>query len=77
MPLDESGSKASIGKNISTEMNAGKKKSQAVAIGLNVARQKGAHIAKSPKAPHLGMNAKPTLKLNKPAPMLGVYKKKM
>ena len=46
MPLDKSGSKESIGKNIATEEAAGKPKDQAVAIGLNVAREAGAHIPK-------------------------------
>lgn len=74
MPLDTSGSKASIGKNIKTELDAKKPLKQAVAIGLNVARENGAKIS-NPK--HLGMNnIKPKLKLNKQAPMLGVYKKK-
>jgi hypothetical protein len=49
MPLDKSGSKASIGKNIKTEEATGKKKSQAVAIALNVARKAGAHIKKPKK----------------------------
>lgn len=65
MPLDESGSKASIGKNIATEMKT-KPKKQAIAIGLNVARENGAKIPKPMK-----------MKKNPPAPMLGVYKKKM
>jgi len=39
MPLDKSGSKASVSRNIKTEMNAGKKQSQAVAIALSVARR--------------------------------------
>ncbi len=38
MPLDKSGSKASVGKNIKAEMKAGKPKKQAVAIALNVER---------------------------------------
>jgi hypothetical protein len=38
MPLDKSGSEASIGKNIKAEMKAGKPKKQAVAIALNVER---------------------------------------
>lgn len=38
MPLDKSGSKASVGANIATEMAAGKPQKQAVAIALNVAR---------------------------------------
>jgi len=37
MPLDKSGTKASIGKNIKTEEAAGKPKAQAIAIALNVA----------------------------------------
>jgi hypothetical protein len=37
MPLDKSGSKASAGKNIKTEMAAGKPKKQAIAIALSVA----------------------------------------
>jgi hypothetical protein len=38
MPLDRSGTKASVGKNIKTEMKAGKPKKQAIAIALNVER---------------------------------------
>ena len=38
MPLDKSGSEASVGKNIKAEMKAGKPKKQAVAIALNVER---------------------------------------
>jgi hypothetical protein len=38
MPLDKSGSKESVGKNIKAEMKAGKGKKQAVAIALNVER---------------------------------------
>ena len=47
MPLDKSGSKESVGKNIKTEMKAGKPKKQAVAIALNVERDndKGARKA--------------------------------
>lgn len=41
MPLDKSGSKASIPKNIKTEMAAGKPQKQAVAIALNTARKGG------------------------------------
>jgi hypothetical protein len=44
MPLDKSGSKASVGKNIKRELAEGKKKSQAVAIALDVARRAGAKI---------------------------------
>ena len=38
MPLDKSGSKESVGKNIKAEMKAGRPKKQAVAIALNVER---------------------------------------
>jgi len=38
MPLDRSGSKESVGKNIKAEMKAGKPRKQAVAIALNVER---------------------------------------
>jgi hypothetical protein len=48
MPLDKSGSAASVGKNIKAEEKAGKPKKQAVAIALNVEREnaKGARKAK-------------------------------
>jgi hypothetical protein len=39
MPLDKSGSKDSVGKNIKTEMAAGKPQKQAVAIAENTKRQ--------------------------------------
>jgi hypothetical protein len=39
MPLDKSGSKESVGKNIKAEMKAGKPKKQAVAIALSVAEK--------------------------------------
>ncbi len=39
MPLDKSGSKKSVGKNIKIELSAGKPKKQAVAIALNVKRK--------------------------------------
>ncbi len=47
MPLDKSGSKESVGKNIKAEMKAGKPKKQAIAIALNVERDnaKGARKA--------------------------------
>lgn len=35
MPLDKSGSKASVGKNIKTEIAAGRPQKQAVAIALS------------------------------------------
>lgn len=46
MPLIKSASKEALGHNIKAEENAGKGKEQAVAIGLNVAREAGAHIPK-------------------------------
>jgi hypothetical protein len=39
MPLDKSGSKASVGKNIVTEKAAGRPQKQAVAIALSVQRR--------------------------------------
>jgi hypothetical protein len=52
MPLDKSGSAASVGKNIKTEVKAGKPKKQALAIALNVEREnaKGARKAKLEEA---------------------------
>jgi len=38
MPLDKSGTKASVGRNIKAEMKAGRPKKPAVAIALNVER---------------------------------------
>jgi hypothetical protein len=38
MPLDKSGTDESVGKNIKTEIKAGKPKKQALAIALNVER---------------------------------------
>lgn len=49
MPLDKSGSKDSIGKNIAIEESAGKPKRQAIAIALNTAR-KGVPPIPQPKA---------------------------
>ena len=49
MPLDKSKSKSTVGKNIKTEMKAGKPQKQAVAIALNTARKAGAHIPKRKK----------------------------
>lgn len=48
MPMDKSGSAQSVGKNIKTEVKAGKPKKQAVAIALNVERDnaRGARKAK-------------------------------
>ena len=39
MPLDKSGSKVSVGKNIATEVAAGRPRKQAIAIALNTARR--------------------------------------
>ena len=38
MPLDKSGSKESVGKNIATEVVAGKPRKQAIAIALSTQR---------------------------------------
>jgi len=52
MPLDKSGTKASVGKNIKAEMKAGRPKKQALAIALNVERDnaKGSRKAKLEEA---------------------------
>ena len=39
MPLDKSGSKKSVGKNIKAELVAGKPKKQAIAIAMDVQRR--------------------------------------
>ena len=39
MPLDKSGSKKSVGRNIRTEVRAGKPRKQAIAIALNTQRR--------------------------------------
>ena len=44
MPLDKSGSKESIGKNIKTEIAHGKPRKQAIAIALETARRHGAAL---------------------------------
>lgn len=44
MPLRKGKSRADISANIETELGAGKKRSQAVAIALNTAREAGADI---------------------------------
>lgn len=49
MPLIKSKSKEAIGKNIKTEMKAGKPRKQAIAIALDVARRSGAKIPKKAK----------------------------
>jgi hypothetical protein len=43
MPLDKSGSKASVGKNISELRHSGYKESQAVAIALETQRHAKSH----------------------------------
>jgi hypothetical protein len=45
MPLNKSGSKASVGQNIKTEMAAGKPRRQAIAIALHTQRAAKAHHA--------------------------------
>ena len=39
MPLDKSGSKKSVGKNIKTEEAAGRPRKQAIAIAINTQRR--------------------------------------
>lgn len=46
MPLDKSGSKASVGANIKTEMAAGRPRKQAIAIALDVQRRAGGGTAR-------------------------------
>jgi len=46
MPLKKGTSRKTIGANIKTEMEAGKPRKQAIAIGLSEARRSGAHIPK-------------------------------
>lgn len=50
MPLNKSGSKASVGENIKTEIAAGRPQKQAVAIALSTQRRaKGAGSGPGPK----------------------------
>lgn len=51
MPLKKGYSRSSIGKNISTEMKAGKPQKQAIAIALNTARKAAMKAGKPSKAP--------------------------
>jgi len=51
MPLKKGYSKKTIGKNIATEMKAGRPKKQAVAIALNTARTAAEKAGKPSKAP--------------------------
>jgi hypothetical protein len=52
MPLDRSGTEASVGRNMKAEMKAGRPKQQALAIALNVERDnaKGSRKAKLEEA---------------------------
>ena len=47
MPLEKGGSRATISKNIKTEMAAGKPQKQAVAIALNTARKGKSPVLRS------------------------------
>lgn len=51
MPLKKGYTKKTIGKNIKTELKAGKPKKQAVAIALNTARDAAEEAGKPSKAP--------------------------
>lgn len=57
MPLIKSASKAAVSKNIATEMNAGKKQAQAVAIALNIARKARANGGGVHVGPLMGATA--------------------
>jgi len=46
MPLKNGTSKKTISSNIATEINAGKPRKQAIAVGLSKARESGAKIPK-------------------------------
>jgi hypothetical protein len=49
MPLLKGTSRKTIGKNIETEMHAGKPQKQSIAIALETARRSGAKIPKKKK----------------------------
>ena len=51
MPLKKGYSQKTIGKNVSTEMKAGKPQKQAIAIALNTARTAAMKAGKPSKAP--------------------------
>lgn len=53
MPLDKSGSKESVGRNISELESSGRPKKQAVAIALDTARRAGASIPEPKTESHL------------------------
>jgi hypothetical protein len=51
MPLKKGYSQKTIGKNVSTEMKAGRPQKQAIAIALNTARKSAMAAGKPGKAP--------------------------
>jgi hypothetical protein len=54
MPLDKSGSRAAIGRNIKREIAAGKPRKQAVAIALDVHRRSVDKTKLPPRPQHKG-----------------------
>lgn len=56
MPLKKGKSPATVGKNIKTEIAAGKPQKQAVAIALNTARKSGARIPPPKRKPPASSN---------------------
>lgn len=71
MPLVQGKTKADISRNIEVEIASGKKKDQAVAIALDVARKSGAKIKKKSSKKGIRSMAK-----KKPVPKKG-HKEKM
>ena len=58
MPLDESGSKESVSRNIATEIRAGRDPKQAAAIAYSVARKNGARVGVPKRSGKVGVKKK-------------------